>query len=419
MICIISYVCLSANFLDKIKLIVPLSFSFCLLVYIASVDFNGLKRAVYKSQLLLGFVCLVSIAILRTNLPDQTTLAVAYKFLTLFVFYFNTIYILTALISDESYRRILKLILFPFFVFGCLNIFFYIVGIGNEVSEIPSVLAQLMGLPINRTKMFLVSGINSYGVVNGFSLAVALLCFYFKVFKPKTSIIYIVVFFIIAVLTDSRGAIIFALISIILSVLMNNRRRFISLKLLPIVLIFAPILLVLLLPQIASSSFFTNVSRDGNDIASGNARFIIWGLVGNDFVNGTTLTFFGLGEGGIYRSDSLISLTILFEGLEDSAGKVLLHPHNSLIAMILDYGILTLLSFISLLVVGIKGLIKNWNVNYKLYTISSAMLIYLILIGSTESFIGFYYQNVIIVYLFVLCLLFALSSMKPVSKNIV
>lgn len=410
--CISLYVLLSADFLDKIKLLVPLTASLCLFFFIIASDSKGLIKLVRKSWLLCLFVFLTSVGLLRSNLPDKFFLYTFYKVATVYVFYFNSIYVLNFLVQNNDIRKIMKLLIVPFFIFGIINLLLYLIGLG-EASDIPSILAQLFGMPdVNRVRFFLVSGINSYGVINGLFLAVSLICFYFKIFNRIHSLLYILVFFLVAVLTDSRGAIIFSVVSIAISWIIEKRRSFLFLKLLPFIMVLAPVLLVILLPQLATSGFFTNISRGDNDIASGNTRFIIWGIIGLDFFNGSGLTFLGLGEGGIYKISSIMSLTILFEGLEDSTGKVLIHPHSSLIAMILDYGVLTLIVFISVLVTSIKGLIKSVTYNPKLFILASIMLIYLVLIGSTESFIGFYYPNVMITYLFVLCLLSSLMNLK-------
>jgi O-antigen ligase len=217
---------------------------------------------------------------------------------------------------------------------------------------------------------------------------------------------------VIVVLTDTRGAIVFSLIAVASSIMINKSRNFLILKSLPLIFILAPIILVLVLPQLASFNIFKGISRGESDIASGNSRFIIWGVAGNDLVNGNSLTIFGLGEGGIYKTDSFLVLSEFFEGVADNKGRVLVHPHNSLIAMLYDNGVIAVLLYVIMLVSLVRTLMKKWKYNYKLFTIASAALIYLILIGTTESFIGFYYQHAIIIFIYIYSLLFTLKNIN-------
>jgi O-antigen ligase len=112
-----------------------------------------------------------------------------------------------------------------------------------------------------------------------------------------------------------------------------------------------------------------------------------------EFYNLDVKYLLGLGEYGHYASGISVKWQNIFSGFEE--GTEMVHPHNSVFMIIFDYGYLGLLLFILLLRKNNNQLIKLYNYDKIFSVISLNFLLYIILIGMTESIIGFYYQNFI------------------------
>jgi O-antigen ligase len=398
---------------------VALAASVMLLLFIVFFDADGLLLPLKATRLVCLFVFLISIGLLRSNLPGTSLTSSSIKILNLLVYYLNTIYIIYPLIIKNDIKRILNLIVLPFLILGTLNLVAYFLGFYKSTSASPSVMAGLIGLKTGRVKFLFAGGINSYATVNGFFLSISALCFYYKIYSRNFCCWCLIVFLGVAILCDSRAAVIFGAVSIFSGIFLHKKRKFFLLKIMPAIVVLGPILLVVVITQLASSGVLDVISRGDNDAATGNSRFILWILIGSDFLFGKSLTLFGLGEGGIYKTDSVDAISGIFEGFEGNAKTTtIMHPHSTLFGMLLDNGIITFVLYIVLLVILIKTLSDNWNYNSHLFVILSAMLIYLILTGITESFFGYYYQNLFVVYLFMFCLIFCVRNVSKANPKI-
>lgn len=412
--CITSAVCLSSQNIGSLKF-APILLMLLYVIYIVLHDIKGLTGAIKQNKYVSIFIVLMLIAILRSNIPKQTFYQTLGNFLSLSLYYLSTCHIIVRLIRRNAIKEIVSLIIIPFLFLACLNLVFFFVGISKDaiVARDTSVLMSLIGFnDFTRVNFFFVDGVNSYGSLNGICLIIAVLSYMYGIFTKKFSLLLLGVFMVIALFTDSRGAMIFAILSILIGWRLLKHKSFYLLTVQPYLTLFGPILMFLILPLLVNFDAFASLSRGDNDLASGNSRFFIWGLVANDFSNGESLSPLGFGDGGLYKTPSYQGISEIFEQYED----IVINSQNSIITIILDFGLLSLGIFLAILILGINNIKKYWLRNKILNTMLGAILVYLLLIGLTEAVIGMYYQNGFVVFLYIFCLLFSIPLL-PRERN--
>jgi hypothetical protein len=412
--CSTAYVCTSTDAFGSFR-IIPVLFFIVYLAYVFVSNTKSLKQSVIDTRLVGLFVLLLVVGVVRHNLPNFTNAMVIHRVLSLGIYYLATSHIIRNLLRAGSAVRVINVLLVPFFFLAGLNILFFLVGITREVivAKDTSVLMAAIGISdFSRINFYLVGGVNSYGALNGLCLVVAGLSWIFKIHTRKSALLFFAVFLIIAFFTDSRGALVFAVLSIMAAFFYVRKKRFLLLKLSPYLAFFAPFLMFLIFPILAQSDFFSNLSRSDNDLATGNSRFLIWAIIFNDLVNNSSASLFGYGDGGLYLLPSFRFIADLFANYED----IVINSQNTMLTLLLDFGFATLSLFLVILFKHVSIITKFFNKNPLLLIVLSAMIFYVLLIGITEAIIGMYYQNAFVVFIYILCLPFLIKQ-NSITKS--
>ncbi|RCR68800.1 O-antigen ligase family protein [Larkinella punicea] len=353
---------------------------------------------------LLAIILVIGIIVsTRSDISIDLRLFRILSFLSFIVAFFSTIF--NSLKKNNLINVFIKYTYIPLLIFISLNLFLFFIGLKSSDYEIgKAVILSYLGLSVDRVEFFLSPGINSYGAVLGILLNLSLIGFGVVKKSRKLFLSGIIISLISLLLTDSRGSIIFSLIiffaiKFIFSKLEKPRLLF----LIPIFGFVGPFLLLATLLLLSQTEYGSALSRSSEDLATGNARSIIWALAFNDF-----LTFkpdhhiFGYGEFGHYAAGLSQQWGYIFG---DNENAELMHPHNMFLSIALDYGYFGLIVFTTIQFSIVNSIKKNWNTERDISYILLANILYFNLAGITETMFGFYYHN--IVYLFFIINIYA------------
>lgn len=385
------------NFTDSAILrIVPTLF-FCLYVFLFSHHF-GFKFPKFILTLLL-VVVIVFIGIFITKRADVSFELKVFKGLELISFFSALIMYL-----DSEFRKytmtlvFTRLVYWPLTVFVGINLFLFFLGIkGEEVGIGKAMILSNFGIEFDRVQFILTSGINSYGTVLGFLLTFSLFGIFFL---QESRTLYFSGFFLSFVslmFTDSRGPILYSFIAFGLVYVLRNRKSSpYWIWAIPLIGVFGPILILSLLSFLATTEFADVISRSSTDLSSGNARSIIWGISLSEFFDFKFNHIFGYGEYGHYAAGLSQQWGYIFGRLE---GSDLMHPHNTLISVTLDYGYFGLVLFVFIQFYVIRTVAIIWT-GFRIEAILLIIgLLYYNLVGIGETMFGFYYPNVLYIYI--------------------
>jgi hypothetical protein len=211
----------------------------------------------------------------------------------------------------------------------------------------------------------------------------------FLVKQKKKRIVLLIINGITLLFIDSRGPIFSLIFSVILFFPLNKIRLSFVVKLvtliIPLIATFFTIL-VPILPDITGLEF---LSRNSEELYTANSRTLIWSVIISDISNISSQTLFGSGEFGNLAYQSSESYLTIFQNFLDSEIK---SSHNTFFQIILDLGYVFFIFFIFFIYRYIIKLFDNRNNNdVKLFIIS--ILVFL-LCGTTEVLIGSYYMPI-------------------------
>ncbi len=385
-------------------------------MYVFFTDTVTFKRAILDTKVLGVFILLLIIGVIRNNLPNFTFAMSMHRVLSIMIYYLSTVHILKLLLVKNEISKVLNLILIPFFCLAILNILLFFLGITREVivARDTSLLMSSIGISnFNRVNFYLVGGVNSYGTLNGVCLVLTVLSAVFKIHARNICYSFLSVFTAVAFFTDSRAALIFAIVSIILGIFYIGKNNFLWLNLAPYLTFFAPFIMFLIFPLLAEFDVLSSLSRGDNDLATGNSRFLIWAIIFDDLVNKGGTTLFGYGDGGLYLTSSFRLIADLFADYED----IVINSQNSVITVLVDFGLIAFIIFFTMLFKQI-AIIKNFfKFNSKFFIVASSLIFYILLIGVTEALIGLYYQNAFVMFIYVFSLPFLYRGETFISKS--
>jgi hypothetical protein len=263
-------------------------------------------------------------------------------------------------------------------------------------------MLSILGIPTTRVWFPTSDGINSFGITAGILLvASAIGTGNFKFNTMNNNLLYgvgAVIGLTIILLTDSRGALLAAFVSIIAG-LMLPRKYYRVLFLLPLVSIVLP-KIITIIAQMVPQDILTQVSRSPRDITSLNGRTIIWNETLNVIFSSDILsTLFGFGYRGQINSGLTERFVTIFGYSFGSVATV----HNSFYQLAIDTGLLGVFIYLLItsfllqkLVYFLKVDNRNTGLKMMLFT-----LVYILTIGATESVLTIDYQEVVIFFCFI------------------
>jgi hypothetical protein len=287
-----------------------------------------------------------------------------------------------------------------------LNLVFYFIGIDSHdqlfLTKFPSQMLNLLGVKTYRVLFPMTDGLNNFG-----SLAGVTLIGHFQLLKSHSTKVEKVLICIVLIaclsailMTDSRGALLFSIGSIILVSIPKNLFNFLRWS--PFIISILPLLLIAYAPGILSNTTsWTNRPSSGwtgNQAAISNGacqeaveksagvltnRPIIWESINNELKDIKMIQLIGYGYRGQVVSSVSDSYSCLFASYSNPKNA---SAHNIWLQTILDIGYIGLIICLALLLYLILKLTKlNYMTGHHIYFALLNILLYIILIGSLES----------------------------------
>lgn len=387
-------------------------------ILLNSIGFPKLK----KIRNILLFILLVFIGILRSSNPNVSFFTLIDKALELLLFSTSTLLFLNYLINYKKINPtniLLKVLIMPYGMFCLINIVFWQLDISltnhQELDIGKCVLLSYLGIDINRVHFPFSSGINNFASITGFFLTLVITLL-FSNFKHRIHYVFFCfIFVVVLLLTDSRSALFFPLVSVSMLFIF----RLFKIKqwffyFLPIVPLLSPLILLSALEIFQDSDLVNLVSRESEDTTTANGRILIWGVSLSNLMEFKLIHLIGYGEYGHYASGASKDWAFLFKRWQNGH---LATPHNTILMTIFDYGYLGLVSIILVFRDFVFKTLQYWKSNILYANISFCSLLYIILIGTTESFLGSYSMDSIYVLLFLVILVHFDISSKNTSKH--
>lgn len=345
---------------------------------------------------------------LRNNNPDSKVINSLFKILTIsvFIFLFSKIKFSSSVSLEKSffYSIVGSFLIFSFISFGAKK-FGVFTGEDVNLDLGNAIILSFFGVDLNRSNFPLTGGINSYSSLLG---VLVVICFLYAIYFPKLRTISVfagVVFFWQLLVLDSRGPIIFAILTVISTVLLTRFRKVNLLSnIIPFVSIAGPFLFVLGLQLFIIFFNFDEMLRNSTEAYTGNSRLVIWLISLDEFIDFKLQHLIGYGEFGHFASGKSLLWAGNFAAYENNDA---MHPHSSMLVLLYDYGYIGLILYFNFLIKLLRKVKKiSMTSVTKLDIVFYGIFLYIGLIGSSESFIGFYYSNVfnfiLIVVLFVM-----------------
>lgn len=326
----------------------------------------------------------------------------------------NIYQIITVLIFGLSAKKTLnsKPQLFMRYVFTGLvfylgaNVLFHLVGMENQteiyLKKFDSVMLSLIGIETSRVYYPLAEGINPFGMVGGagFVMSVAMGIIMIKN-RSKDIISWIMITlgvsfsFYIILTTDTRGAILFAFLTVGLIVFV----RFFGNKIVfSFCLLTQPAVLIARENLLRNFTFLLPMIRSNSDVLSG--RGVIWQAGIEQLSTFNWIHLIGYGLSGQTVSGVVDKYNHLFVSYIYT-NRVSLHHFG--LQTIYDFGYLGLLLAYSLMfLMGITLIrrIRAYPDNQEAF-LAFAFLLYIILAGSVSTIPAFYARELFVIFIFV------------------
>lgn len=303
--------------------------------------------------------------------------------------------------SETVLQVVHRYITQPLFLLASLNIFFWLMNVQFKPSIYEggvgeSVLFSYLGVHIERVSFPLTEGFNNYSSVIGAIFTLSTINAFLLRYKVQSHLLYTFVFLITLLMIDSRAAILYPLMILGLLYVIKKYENIRKLRMLFIFPVIGPLALMTLLPIIGQLEAFSFLARSSEDLATGNSRFLIWGISFAEFIDFKFLHLFGFGEFGHLGSGASKLWADIFGNWENSESK---SPHNTMLVILFDYGYLGLALYLLMLLRFLSNIIETWAVKKRANLLFLGFFLYNLLQGVTESTFGFYFMN--FVYLFI------------------
>ncbi len=388
---------------------------------------------------LLLFMVIWIVALLRTafieiNFDTFTAFLILFTYFPLGMYVFSVFH---AIPEENQQIKLAKAVVYSFVLYVVLNFVFHWIGISTNdeiyLTRYPAQMLGLLGIKTYRVLFPMADGNNSFGILAGASLVGVI-----QLLRSRSGnierIIYILVSLVclsVIFMTDSRGALIFSVISIFLLFIPKNAFRYLRWS--PIFISLIPLMAFTFVPNILSNSTTwlnrpsgENIPVQGirqdpscqqslnNNGGSLSNRPIIWQIILNHLKDFKPSHIFGYG----YRGHVVSSISDQYDCLFASYAKSnLASSHNIWLQLILDIGYFGLLITVILFVLLTLILTQSWiSNNLAIFPSMLGVLFYIIMIGSLEAPISpDFYGPFIFLILITICSMF-FSQIKNVNK---
>jgi len=389
------------------------------LLYLAQHSIHKIYFNPWLFVLFILYVGVETIAFLRTatNIFFSSS-AIMGNWLVWFLFAMFGLFVFAAVNNRNGLQRFREAIYYALILYVSVNALMSILGFHSPdvlyFSSFRSVILGSLGIAADRVLFLTAAGINSFGLVGGAALVASAVLFFSSSRKIDRiiGVIGIVSSLYVVLLTDSRGALLFSLVSIFLSLfpfgMFIPALRWVAAlaPALPFTLVSA----LRLLPTQISQVLNRSSSSQGAD-ATLSGRFIIWNAILNHFYDFRFLNLFGFGFRGQVASGISWEYSYLFSSWLDPevAGA-----HNFVLQTLLDtgyIGALITICFITSLLFALGSHLKNSQDHT--IKVLFFLLIYLIVVGTTDTVLTPEHQELFLVFM----LIWAAAGSLPKRKE--
>ncbi|WP_138995125.1 O-antigen ligase [Larkinella sp. C7] len=341
-----------------------------------------------KTPFLLLVFCLI-LGLTRSNNPEEKELSSYIKIVQLLLLLFSTgIFIMN---SKKNINKIFSSIIAPFSLFCLLNLILWTINYKvNDTEEInigQAIMLSNFGFTIDRVSFPLGFGVNNYGTLIGAILILSITSFIFIKNNKSIYIFTIAICIITLLLLDSRASLLNAILIVLLCLYIYNKNAINLVKYIPYIAVFGPIFYMVTIPLLSQNEIISGLTRNSQELVTGNSRFFIWGIALNELSNFQIEHIFGFGEYGHYKSGASLIWSSFFGDYEKNDLK---SPHNTVLSIVFDYGYIGLAIYIYILIDISKKIRSLWPINKNISIIFTSFYFYLVLIGITEATFGLY-----------------------------
>jgi O-antigen ligase len=318
--------------------------------------------------------------------------------------------------TDEKTRYQYRRGIFMAFGFYILlNFGLYLIGYHSPetlyTGNFKATLLANFGIAATRVIFPTASGINSFGTTIGVFLVASFAILKFKT-SPKFDKVIALLgglsSFCIILLTDSRGALAFSFFTIFMLLLLP-KKLFPALKWLPFLTPLIPIGLFIFL-NLLPGSITSILSRSQNDLANMSNRITIWNAIIQNLTSPQPDHLWGYG----YRGQVVSEISSQYASLFSSyVSEEIASAHNFLLQSVLEVGYVGTGIFLLLLGLLLQrlALLAQQSKFDHTPTVLLFMLVYFILMGTTEATLSSDFQEAFT--LFLLILFATAATSKP------
>jgi hypothetical protein len=363
------------------------------------------------------FIIIIIAAVLRNNNPDQSNTYNYFRLLNFLLFFLVFVQTMRIYLKKnvDYLLFFLKTIYLPFLALIILNLIGYFLNIkieatsGRDGAEEICVLLGKIGVNMSRVDFPFSPGFNSYGSLVGVFFTFSLLGYFIINKFKKIFLISIILSSLTILMIDTRTAFFLPILILILLKFIYKFNKPKLLWLIPLVTVLGNLIIVSFLAILSSFEQFSFLERNTGDLASGNARTIIWFFSALEFSDFKLIHLIGYGEFGQFGSGASLGWANLFLNYENPE---LTSPHSLLFLILFDYGYLGLFLLIVIQYSVIKTIKKLWSYNRQLAILFLAFLIYWNFMGMTESFFGLYTTKIMIIFCAITYFALSLNNKK-------
>jgi O-antigen ligase len=358
--------------------------------------------------LLLIYLNLLAVAVLRSlfakSFPIVSTLGNFSLWITFVLFGFFVFIHVSNQKKEQAYQ---KAIAYSIILFVVVNIMAYYFGLSNQeelyVTSRPAVMLRYFGISTDRVLFPLVSGINTFGIIAGAALCISIILLSNHSQKGDKVIGIIGLLFSAygILLTDCRGALFFAAVTIFTSLFFPTRfvKLFCWLPLFAPLLPFIYIFIQENIPYWVIQGLLRTPFLGNVDILSG--RGIIWKTIIDHYSDFQFIHLFGYGYHGEAISGLSAKYSYLFTNFINSDWITV---HNYFLQTLLEIGYLGLILmvwFITTITTRLASMtVANPGDNSA--KILFYLMFYFILAGTTETVLSTYHLELFYIFLLII-----------------
>jgi hypothetical protein len=376
---------------------------------------------------LLTYVLIVIISLMRTNGPHDSLNFVLFNVGNTILF---TVFCASFFIYFWSKTRfrtqedvLIDFCIVPFCMLAVSNFILFLLHVtltqtvlANDHEAMNAVLLSHLGLNMSRVQFPLEAGFNNYAVYIGGVFCLSISMFFFHKKRRLITGFAAAVFLATLLCVDSRSSLYFPfIILVIIYVVKSWQSRFKKttypriFSIAPIFVILGPLLFLYITPIISQIPELEFISRGGNELKTGNSRYIIWNMAVEWLGEFQPKQIIGYGLHGHYGSGVSKRWAYMFVGWKDSEVK---SPHNTALSAIFDYGYIGFLIYLGLLFNLFKKIRFMWNAGSNLTYPLISFLLYTIFAGISESMGNLYFLNFLLLFIIVAAIINTQSIAK-------